>query len=509
MYRKIKLICLIAIFLALNLNYTSVLAQLTLTGQLRPRGEIRKGFANLLPENADLSSFVSQRTRLNFGYKWDRLTFGATVQDVRVWGQDASTISNADGNKLMLHEGWAEVTLANKADTTVRFKLLDNLSFKVGRQELIYDDSRLIGNLDWLQQGRRFEMILLKAVHHGWQVDMGYAFNQNAENFSGIQYVPGNVPQFVKNDIGVLVPTPSNIVPLVNASGNSSATGNPLFANPPGTNGANQDYKNFTSIYVTKKINQTKVALLYFQDEFAKYRVGSIAAGEGRVFGRIFDLQGTNNRYTYGGMINPVFGNATGFGKIALQGAYYQQEGKDRDGRNLKAYHYTLFASYTKGKFTLGPGYDYLSGNKTTTIGSESKRFDPLYGTPHKFWGIMDYFYAPTGSPASGLKNFYFKTKFTANQFYITADYHKFFAANVLANLSTKELADEVDLAINHNLNKFTSLELGYSVLKGTDALPIAKAQPSANIYNKTGQFGYLMINIKPDFLYTKPVAIK
>ena len=55
------------------------------------------------------------RTRLTFGYKWDRVTFGASIQDVRVWGQDASTISNADGNRLMLHEGWADIMLANKA----------------------------------------------------------------------------------------------------------------------------------------------------------------------------------------------------------------------------------------------------------------------------------------------------------------------------------------------------------------------------------------------------------
>jgi hypothetical protein len=43
-----------------------------------------------------------------------------SIQDVRVWGQDASTISNADGNKLMLHEGWADLTLFNKADTTIK-----------------------------------------------------------------------------------------------------------------------------------------------------------------------------------------------------------------------------------------------------------------------------------------------------------------------------------------------------------------------------------------------------
>ena len=71
-----------------------------------------------------------------------------SVQDVRVWGQDASSISNADGGKFGVHEAWAEIVLANSADTTVKFKPIQNLSLKIGRQELAYDDVRLLGNLD-------------------------------------------------------------------------------------------------------------------------------------------------------------------------------------------------------------------------------------------------------------------------------------------------------------------------------------------------------------------------
>src|SRR6187200_259632 len=209
-------------------------AQFSLMGQLRTRTEIRNGFGNLVQEGSKPAVFTSQRTRLAFTYKWDRITFGATVQDVRVWGQDASSISNADGNRLMLHEGWADITLANKADTTIKFKALDLLSFKIGRQELIYDDVRLIGNLDWLQQARRHDMALLKMLHHGWQVDLGYAFNQNTDAFgvTTTSYVPGNVPAYVKNSTGVLVPTPGGIVPLTaggSMANSSSKTGTPAY----------------------------------------------------------------------------------------------------------------------------------------------------------------------------------------------------------------------------------------------------------------------------------------
>ncbi|MEJ6980457.1 alginate export family protein [Pedobacter sp. P351] len=486
-------------------------AQISLTGQLRPRAEVRDGVGNLVPKGSVPASFISQRTRLAFGYKWDRLTFGATVQDIRVWGQDASTISNADGNRLMLHEGWGEVVLANKADTTIGFKLLDNLSFKIGRQELVYDDARLIGNLDWLQQGRRFDMALLKTVHHGWQVDLGFAYNQNSDNFglTGTTYIPGNIPQFIKNDVGELVPTPAGMVPLIAANGNSSAAGNPTFSNPPSTNAANQDYKNFQSLYISKKINQTKISILGFKDAFARYTVGSVAAGEGLVYGRMFNLKETNDRYTVGAMISPTFGNASGFGKIAVQGAYYQQLGEDRDGKALNAYHYTVAATYSKGKFTVGPGIDLLSGNKTTTPTSESKRFDPLYGTPHKFWGYMDYFYAGTNSPAAGLLNYYMKSKFTANEFFITADYHHFAVANKMAATPQKDLGDEIDLVANYTLNKFTSVELGYSMMfAARDAMKAAKGQTATNL-DKQAKWGFISLNIRPDFFFTKPVAIK
>jgi hypothetical protein len=528
MYRKIKLIITIAILFAITLQTSKTYAQFTLNGQLRTRGEHRNGFADLIPKQQEATNFISQRTRLNFGYKWDRVTFGVSVQDIRVWGQDASTISAADGNKLMLHEGWADITLLNMADTTLKTKFIDNLSLKIGRQELIYDDSRLIGNLDWLQQGRRFDMALLKAMHHGWALDIGYAFNQNSETFMNTFYAPGNTPAYVKNSAGALVAVPAGMVPLLAPTGNSSKTGNQNFASPAGTNAASQNYKNFISAYLTKKFNQTKVSLLYFNDDFTQYKLDSVgAAGAPQLYVRNFNTNKTIDRYTYGGMVVHTLGNASGFGKIALNAAYYAQKGMDRDSRKLDAFTFTASGTYTKGKFTVGPGFDYLSGNKTSTVATESNRFDPLYGTPHKFWGLMDFFYAPTGSPAAGLKDAYFKAKFTANRYSLAADYHYFELANdqKTATPTSKKLGTELDLTLSYNLNKFTTIDLGYSIMRGTDALVYAKGQVKAAIpatpispaiqastlesYEKTGQFAYFSINIKPDFFFTKPVAIK
>ncbi|MDF2188058.1 alginate export family protein [Paraflavitalea sp. CAU 1676] len=519
------------LFVCLGLCSLVTRGQFTLNGQLRTRTEVRNGLGNLVPVGSKTAVFTSQRTRLNFGYKWDRVTFGVSIQDVRVWGQDASSISNADGNRLMLHEGWADIVLANKADTTIKFKLVDQLSVKIGRQELVYDDVRLIGNLDWLQQGRRHDMVLVKLLHKGWQVDAGYAFNQNTDAFgtTGTSYVPGNVPAYIKNSAGTLVPTPAGLIPLTaggSLANNSVKSGAPVFANPPSTNAATQDYKSFTSLYISRKFNQTKFSALFFNDNFGKYKTDSVTSNGGYVYGRrfaasgkedAFDYSGTSSRFTYGLMINHTLGNASGFGKIALQAAYYAQSGKDRDGVSLDAYHYTISGLYQKGKWSIGPGYDVLSGNDAVNPSGKNNRFDPLYGTPHRHWGYMDYFYVGTGSPAGGLQNLYGKLKYTANAWSAGVDVHGFWLNKDMkkadGSVIDKNLGTEVDFLLNYNLNKFTNIELGYSVMKATSSMAFAKGQATtdavADTYRRTGTWFYAMLNIRPDFFFTKPVAIK
>jgi len=531
MLKNLKTKHFVQVILLCSFAVNKANAQFTLSGQLRTRTEIRNGLGNLVLKGSKAAAFTSQRTRLAFGYKWDRLTFGVSVQDVRVWGQDASSISNADGNRFMLHEAWADLVLANKADTTIKFKLFDLMSVKIGRQELSYDDVRLIGNLDWLQQGRRHDMALLKTVHKGWQVDLGYAFNQNSDAFgvTSTSYVPANLPAYVKNSMGNLVATPAGILPLAgagNAANNSAKTGTPVWTNPPTTNGGTQDYKSFTSLYISKKFGQTKFSGLFFNDNFGKYKIDSVGnAGSGYVYGRRFvstgpadefDYTGSNSRFTYGLMINHTIGNASGFGKIAIQAAYYAQSGKNRDGVKMKgAYHYTVTATYQKGRISVTPGYDVLSGNKANT--AEDEKFDPLYGTPHRHWGYMDYFYVGTGSAAGGLNNPYLKFKYTSNTLTLGIDLHHFSLNTDMAradgSMVGKNLGNEIDAVLNYNMNKFTNIELGYSVMYASSNMPFAKGQATtdaaADTYRKTGTWFYAMLKFSPDFFYAKPVAIK
>ncbi|GAA4458330.1 hypothetical protein GCM10023189_30400 [Nibrella saemangeumensis] len=492
-------------------------AQLSLTGQLRTRTELRDGLGNLAPKSSPAAAFTSQRTRLNFGYKWDRVNFNVAIQDVRVWGQDASTINSADGNRLMVHEAWAELVLANSADTTLKFKPVQNLSFKIGRQELVYDDVRLLGNLDWLQQARRFDAALLKAQHHGWALDLGVGFNQNTDAFGtvGTYYTPANTPASALSSMNVTLAIPAGFLPT-NGKG-----GAPVVANAVGTNGQNQQFKAFQMAYLARKFNQTKFSALVFKDDFQRYRIDSIgSATAGYVYGRRYDVAGFSSRLTYGTMLIGQFGNAaSGIGKVQWQAFGYLQSGRDRDRLRIKnAYHYGANVMFQKGLLSAGPGYEVLSGNNEAGLkAGETSRFDPLYGTPHKHWGYMDYFYVGTGAPAGGLKDAFLKFKYSGSRLTTTFDVHYFTLAattfNKMPDAPTgakldAKLGVEYDFVATYGLNKFTTLEFGYALMNGTNTLEYTK-QGTMNQRDKIGTWAYLMINIRPDFLAANSLVAK
>ena len=484
-------------------------SQFSLTGQLRTRTEIRDGLGNLALIDAKPAAFTSQRTRLSFGYKWDKVNMGVSVQDVRVWGQDASSISNSDGARLAIHEAWAEIVFANVADTSFKFKALQNLSLKIGRQELVYDDVRLLGNLDWLQQGRRFDAVLLKAQHKGWALDIGGGFNQNNDAFgtNGTYYVGGNVPSSALSTKNVNLTIPTGFLPTI------AKNGSPVLLNAVSTNGQNQMFKSFQMAYLARKFKQTKLSVLFFKDDFSKYRIDSIGSiTNGYVYGRRYDQAGVNSRLTYGAMLT---GNREVWkiGKVQWQVFGYLQSGKDRDGLSIKgAYHYGANFMVQRGPISFGPGYEVLSGNDGFKLKSgETHRFDPLYGTPHKHWGYMDYFYVGTGAPAGGLQDAFVKVKHAAKRLITTLDIHYFALAaatpNKLQDAPTGAkispmLGMEYDVVLNYTLNKFTAIELGYSLIQGNNSLEYVK-QNSMDKTRKTGQWGYLMLNIRPDFFYT------
>jgi hypothetical protein len=430
-------------------TFSAAEAQLTLTGQLRTRTEFRDGQGAPLPKGAKPAFFTSQRSRLSAGYETYRLKFGLTVQDVRVWGQDVSTINRTttqDNNGFMLHEAWAEILLTDTSSKS------SSLSLKLGRQELVYDDVRLLGNLDWLQQARRHDAALLKFTSGKWLAHAGIAFNQNKENASGTIY-------------------------------NST---------PPGyaanTNGGTA-YKSMQFLYAGRKLSAGNASFLFFADQFSQYHMDNTV--------KVFDT-GTWSRFTTG----LYFTNT--FQKLNLTASAYYQFGKNANGQKLSGELLSLAGQYAiSKKFSAGLGYDYTSGGNS---GSTSRAFDPLYGTPHKFWGYMDYFYVASGFGNKGLHDAYIKTKYKASEkLTLTADGHVFNSASkVLAanNVNTldKYLGTEVDVVATYALTTVIGFEAGYSHFFGTSTLTSPNVKNVPNGKNNSN-WAYLSINIKPTFL--------
>jgi hypothetical protein len=151
---------------------TQAKAQFSLSGEFRPRTEYSHGFGTLAAEDQKASVFTSQRTRLNFDYKMDLLKVGLVLQDVRTWGSQPQQVANQDF-ATSVHQAWAEINFTPE------------ISLKAGRQELAYDDHRILGNVAWAQQARSHDVALFKYTKKV-NVHFGIAHHENTNRKDNI-----------------------------------------------------------------------------------------------------------------------------------------------------------------------------------------------------------------------------------------------------------------------------------------------------------------------------------
>ena len=174
--KTFKILSFIFILATLSSNLS---AQLWIKGDFRTRAEIRNGYMEPATENNDPATFISQRSRLLFGYDSDKYKILFSLQDVRVWGQsDIYTGSGVwgDSKSIVASEAWLEYYLSK------------SISLKLGRQFLAYDDQRLIATRDWNQNGMSYDALLLKYKKKDWQFDLGASFNNNDQNLFNHDY---------------------------------------------------------------------------------------------------------------------------------------------------------------------------------------------------------------------------------------------------------------------------------------------------------------------------------
>ena len=166
------------LFVAAAIAVTTVSSfaqELDVNLQLRPRFEYRNGYKELMKDGFYPTSIVSQRSRLNFNYKQEKLRANITLQNVRVWG-DVPTSTASDKNGVALFESW------------LSYDFYPNWSTKIGRQVISYDNQRIFGAIDWAQQGQSHDAVLVSYKKNSYQLDLAAAINNGGEILTEIAY---------------------------------------------------------------------------------------------------------------------------------------------------------------------------------------------------------------------------------------------------------------------------------------------------------------------------------
>ena len=418
------------LLLLLICGFSSIKAQFTLSGEYRPRFEYRHGFQSLPNQDQDAAAFIDQRARINLDYQSEKYDVKLVLQDVRVWGSQSQLVIS-DGATTTIHEAWGKV------------KFNEWFGVKLGRQEIIYDDHRIFGNVGWAQQARSHDAALLQLTPNGFKFDIGLAYNQNGAGLIGNYYTVGG------------------------------------------------SYKSFQYLWAHKDFNAFNASLLFLN---LGNQGGDPVAGDDKTYYQ----QTIGGRFGY--KKNAFAANAAVYGQTGdmvdgstkVSGLLYSL-----DAAYTLAEKHTILAGFEH----------LSGNDQVNPIANKNEAFNPYFGTNHKFNGLMDYFYVGNHIGSVGLNDLYFgyKGKFT-DKFGAGITAHIFSTDGEVLESATstampKSLGTEIDITGGYNLSKEVGFAFGYSQMLGTDTLVELKG---AGDKNETANWVWLMITFKPTFFTTK-----
>jgi hypothetical protein len=139
-------------------------------------------------------------------------------------------------------------------------------------------------------------------------------------------------------------------------------------------------------------------------------------------------------------------------------------QGGTREGEEVSAYMAGASAGLPiHRKATLTLGYDYLSGDPDPQD-DQVEVFNTLFATNHAYYGSADYFLnIPEHTGGLGLQDAAVKLALTpGDKTRIGLDFHAF-STEETGELSTRNLARELDLILSHHLESGVSLVGGFS----------------------------------------------
>ena len=320
---------------------------------------------------------------------------------------------------------------------------------KVGRQNLSYDDQRIFGADDWAMTARSHDALKIGYEGYGHKVHLIGAYNQNLANISGGTFFKGGI----------------------------------------------QPYKSMAALWYHYDVPKVPFGFsLLFLD-------AGMQDGEPDEDEKVWHQQMAGAYLSY----KPE--------KWSAEAAYYHQFGKEEHGLPVNAFMASSKFTYTPEKhWTLTAGYDYLSGDKdfaTPTGGTIGltrheviRGFSSLYGSHHKFYGAMDFFYMTTyvGGFTPGLQNAYAGLQWTFKEKHsVSASYH-FLATGTKLRNAEMPLGHELEIAAFFQIFKDGKLGFGYSFMKGTDTMTVLKKTAD----RRELHWGWLMLTISPRIFTAK-----
>ena len=209
---------------------------------------------------------------------------------------------------------------------------------------------------------------------------------------------------------------------------------------------------------------------------------------------------------------NTTFQRFTSGGRLAYQsnGWYatvsgYYQYGKDSAGKKLSAFYLQPEVKYSTTSFEARLGMEVLSGQDSAR--ATDNNFAPLYGTGHRFNGMLDLFTTfSSDTRGSGLINPYLFFMYQIQKTTVRLENHLFYAqtGNAFNGLPTdkKYMGFESDVKLNFKINAFTELEYAFALASVTNSLIEVKsgAKTVADIdkYSKIPYYTSLSLRFTP-----------
>lgn len=318
---------------------------------------------------------------------------------------------------------------------------------KAGRQVLAYDDERILGALDWNTAGRSHDGLKAGFENKEHKLHLMLAYNQNTENIiGGTYYSTGAQPYKTMQTIWYQFTGSEKFKPSVLLMNLGIEKGNATFR---------------------------RSELTYMQ--------------------------------TLGTHIVGKPSKETGI----TMSAYYQT-GKTKSGETISAWMMALQGNWSlSSKLSLTAGTDILSGEENVNNNTSYNAFNPLYGTHHKFYGAMDYFYASpfSGNLNPGLWDSYLGLGLKPSKnLSLSAVYHYFAITSDIRNqmgtepLLKKGLGSEIDLQLDWSIRKDVRLSCGYSTMLGTPSMDRIKGGD----HTTWQDWGWISINFNPRILSHK-----